>query len=295
MSQYSVEFHNGNAIISNLDHFTPSLVFDCGQCFNFDPVDGGDYSGIVGNKVITVHKENDNTVVIYNVEQKDFPTIAKYLCLDDDYDYICNDIINSMEANKIDTSVIKQAMEAGRGIRLMKQDKWETLCSFIISQNNNIPRIKKIISTLRERYGERFTYQEKEYFSFPTPQALYNAGVDEIFTCKTGFRAKYIYDAAKNVVTGQLDLEKIDLLSTEDAMNELMKIKGVGPKVASCVLLFGYGKKDAFPIDVWVKKVLSKYYDESFSYHHMGPYSGIAQQYLFYYERYLVSKDIISK
>ena len=297
MSGYSVNFENGNAIITNLNHFDPDKVFDCGQCFNFAPDEHGIYSGIVGKRVISVYKNSDNTITISNVDKLIFPEIEKYFCLNEDYDDICSDIISSMERNKINTNVIKQAMSLGNGIRLMKQDKWETLCSFIISQNNNIPRIKKIIKTLCQKFGDEFIFNGKTFYSFPTPNQLYLAGVDEIFDCKTGFRAKYLYDAASKVVSGEINLDEIDEADTQKAMEILMKIKGVGPKVASCVLLFGYGKKDAFPVDVWVKKVLEKYFDKDFSHQYMGKYSGIAQQYLFYYERYLVNKspnDIIT-
>ena len=294
MSDYSVKFQNGNAIITGLCHFDPQKVFDCGQCFNFEPSPIGGFCGVVGKKVIRVERNDPDTVTIYNTDQQDFEKISAYLCLDDDYHEICKDIISSMEKNGVDTKIISQAMSEGEGIRLMKQDKWESLCSFIISQNNNIPRIKKIIATMCKKYGEEFTYQENKYYTFPSPNSLVQAGIDDIFECKTGFRAKYIYDAAQKVVNREIDLEKIDNMSTDEAMAELMKIKGVGPKVASCVLLFGYGKKDAFPIDVWVKKVLSKYYNEKFDHKLMGQYSGIAQQYLFYYERYLTDKNIIS-
>lgn len=294
MANYQVKFQNGNAIITGLEYFEPNQVFDCGQCFNFYPIENGGYRGVVGNRVVTVCKEDNSSIKIYNIDEASFPKIADYLCFDDNYEEICRNIIFQLQKNGIDTHVMESAMEMGKGIRLMRQDHWETLCSFIISQNNNIPRIKKIIETMRKKYGERFTYDGEDYYTFPSPESLYNAGIDDIFECKTGFRAKYIYDAAKKVATGETELEKLDLLPTEQATTELMKIKGVGPKVAACVLLFGYGKKDAFPIDVWVKKVLAKYFDENFSPSHFGEYSGVAQQYLFYYERYLVSKDIIS-
>lgn len=294
MSEYKVAFKNDTVIISGLDHFKPELVFDCGQCFNFEVTEDGGFSGVVLDRVVTVYPVDESTFKLCNVDEKFFSYISSYFCLDDDYDTVCRDIISSLEKEGRDTDVMKKAMEAGRGIRLMKQDKWQTLCSFIISQNNNIPRIKKIIGTLSREFGTPFTYEGKTYYTFPTAKALYEAGEDAIFECKTGFRAKYIYDAASRVVKGQIDLELIDSMTTCEAAQCLMEIKGVGPKVAACVLLFGYGKKDAFPIDVWVKKVLSKYYDEKFSPEYFGKYSGIAQQYLFYYERYLVSKNIIS-
>ena len=174
-------------------------------------------------------------------------------------------------------------MEYGRGIRILRQDGWEALCSFIISQNNNIPRIKKIIENMSKTFGEKIG---DDLYAFPTAKALYEAGEDKIFELKTGFRAKYIYDAAKKVANGEIDLSLIDKMPTKDALEYLMQIKGVGLKVASCALLFGFNKTDAFPVDVWVKRVLEKYYPNGLDLDNLGDYAGMIQQYLFYYERY---------
>ena len=161
-----------------------------------------------------------------------------------------------------------------------------------MSQNNNIPRIKKIIAALSEEYGEKFEYksgdgESKTFYSFPTAEALARAGEEALYALRTGFRAKYIYDAARKVAEGELDLGSIAKLPTSEAAAELMKIKGVGLKVASCVLLFGFGRTEAFPVDVWVRRVLDKYYPDGLDTTALGRYAGIAQQYLFYYERYI--------
>ena len=159
------------------------------------------------------------------------------------------------------------------------------MCSFIISQNNNIPRIKKIIRSLSERAGERIAGTDE--FSFPTADVVEALGEKELFDLKTGFRAKYIYDAAKKVNGGDVDLLSIPRMPTFKGADALCDIKGIGPKVAACALLFGFGKYDAFPVDVWIKKAIEKYFPGEFDATRLGPYAGVAQQYLFYYERYL--------
>ena len=136
---------------------------------------------------------------------------------------------------------------------------------------------------MSREFGEKI---DETHYAFPTAEALYNAGVDKIFELKTGFRAKYIYDAAEKVVTGKIDLSAVDKMTTEEALEYFMQIKGVGLKVASCALLFGFNKTDAFPVDVWVKRVLEKYYPDGLDLTNLGAYAGMIQQYLFYYERY---------
>ena len=141
---------------------------------------------------------------------------------------------------------------------------------------------------MSREFGEKI---DETHYSFPTAEALYNAGVDKIFELKTGFRAKYIYDAAEKVVTGKIDLLSIDKMTTDEALEYLMQIKGVGLKVASCALLFGFNKTDAFPVDVWVKRVLEKYYPHGLDLSNLGAYAGMIQQYLFYYKRLIEKKS----
>ncbi len=265
--------------LKDTDFFDIFQTFDCGQTFRFEKISENTVEGVAYGKLLRL-TQIGNTVRI-NCTVKEFEVVWKrYLALDRDYGKI-----NSY-FTKGNDRVLKDAALYGKGIHVLRQDPWESLCSFIISQNNNIPRIKKIINSLSEKFGEPFQFEGKTYYAFPTPKALFHAGHDEIFALKTGFRAKYIIDAAEKVLSGEIDLEKISSLPTAEALGELIKIKGVGPKVASCALLFGFDKTDAFPIDVWVKKVFAKYYPDGFDPKGFGENAGIAQQYLFYYERW---------
>lgn len=265
--------------IDGLDRFSISKIFDCGQCFRFDTVGNG-IEGVAYGKVLYFEQESLDKVKIYGITKSEFDErFCRYLALDEDYSAVDSDIITRLDNDE----TIKKAIEYGSGIRILRQDGWEALCSFIISQNNNIPRIKKIIENMSREFGEKI---DETHYAFPTAEALYNAGVDKIFELKTGFRAKYIYDAAEKVVTGKIDLSSVDKMTTDEALEYLMQIKGVGLKVASCALLFGFNKTDAFPVDVWVKRVLEKYYPDGLDLTNLGAYAGMIQQYLFYYERY---------
>ena len=267
------------------DGFSVFKTFDCGQCFRFDPVEDANFDhrvdGVAFGRSVSF-AERDNELYIRSNEE-DFNNIWRnYLQLDVDYKAIDKKIVKSLPVS--DQSHMQLAVETGKGIRILRQDPWEALCSFIISQNNNIPRIKKIISAMCEKYGEDLG----GVYSFPTAKSLFEAGEEEIFALKTGFRAKYIFDAAKKVSSGELDLSKVSQsLSYDEAAALLMSISGVGPKVAACTLLFGFGRTDAFPIDVWIKKVIEKRFTNGLDPTVFGKEAGIAQQYLFYYERYI--------
>ena len=213
----------------------------------------------------------------------------RFLCIDEDYDAIKKNIGEHFGKYG---DVIFDAMRVGNGIRILRQDEWEALCSFIVSQNNNIGRIKKIIARMCEKFGEPFESGGKIYYSFPKAETLACASEIDIFSCGTGFRAKYISDAAKKVASGEINLENISSLDDENARAELMKICGVGPKVANCALLFGFHRLSSFPIDVWIKRVLDKYYKNGIDLGDLGDYAGVAQQYLFYYERYKNGEEI---
>ncbi len=260
-------------------------TFDCGQCFRFDAVDDPRFSHRVDGIAFgrSVSFAEDGGKVYVRASEEDYNEIwRKYLSLDCDYDSYNRRIINALDGAA--RAHIEKAAKMSEGIRILSQEKWETLCSFIISQNNNIPRIKKIIAAMSERYGEKIDGG----YSFPGAKALCDAGVDGLFELKTGFRAKYIYDAAKKVAEGEIDLDKIaGMKHYGDAEAELLKISGVGPKVAACTLLFGFGRLDAFPIDVWIKRVIEKRFPDGLDHTVFGDVAGIAQQYLFYYERYI--------
>ena len=284
--------------LSGVEDFEVSKVFDCGQCFRFNPVEGSiheaEFSGIAYGRFISVGQDGRD-IYIYNTTEAEFESVWKhYLALDVDYKAIKSDI-----ASRSENPALHRAVSVGGGIRILHQEPWEAICSFIVSQNNNIPRIKKIIEAMSRECGEPIEIPEKyrakvspltELYAFPSPEALVEKGIDGLFALKTGFRAKYIYDAAVRASEGRIDYERLfSSCDTDECVKHLCEIKGIGPKVASCALLFGFGRYDAFPVDVWIKKVISKYFsgEEDFSPDILGDYAGIAQQYLFYYERYI--------
>lgn len=273
-------------------------TFDCGQSFRFDPVEDSkhtaEYAGVAFGRAVSF-AESDGYIYVYNSTEQEFYDIwYGYLGLDVNYNAVRREIRDAS-----DKPVIEKALECGDGIRILAQEKWETLCSFIISQNNNIPRIKKIVQALSVRLGEPIdvlhmnghlsaVMKEQGAYSFPSADSVRDGGVELLAELRTGFRAKYIYDAARHVADGDLELEAVlKEPSLDRAAEMLCKVKGVGPKVAACSLLFGFKRYDAFPIDVWIRRVMEKYFPGDFTPESLGQYAGIAQQYLFYYERYL--------
>lgn len=267
--------------IHDLQFFSFDATFDCGQSFRFEKK-GDFYIGVAGGRVFKGVQLTESSIRIYN--PSDYPFWKSFLALDEDY-------LAIRESMPLDDTM-KNASLVGSGIRILRQDKWEALCSFIISQNNNIPRIKKLVEALSQRYGDEILFDGEIYHSFPSAKKLALVPTEELFDLKLGFRAPYIKDAAVSVANGTLDLDYISSLPADSATEALKQIKGVGPKVAACTLLYGFYKTDMFPIDVWVKRILDKYYsalpyDKAPEY--FGKYAGIAQQYLFYYERYSVA------
>ncbi len=270
----------------HLDH-----IFDCGQCFRWERNEDGSYTGIAFGRVAKMDYDSDNQILtIHGATEEDFENIWKdYLDLNRDYSSI-KDALAAKDA------VIGKAIEFGYGIRILNQEKWETLLSFIISQNNNIPRIKKCINSLAETLGEcAGKYEGKVYYSLPTPEVLANATLDDLAPCRLGYRAKYLIETAKKVHAEGIDsLEALSgcELSARETCEALRGYCGVGPKVANCIALFAMRKFDSFPIDTWVKKVMNIMYgiDENnmkkmaeYAEENFGEYGGIAQQYLFYY------------
>ena len=272
-------------------------IFDCGQCFRFERVENSqhasEFSGVAYGRFVSFAQDGD-TLYIYGSDLADFEAVWRgYLDLDRDYREVERDVLEHSQ-----NSALIAAIEYGRGIRILSQEPFECVISFIISQNNNIPRIKKIIEALSEKCGERIELcdeakkhlsGERIPYAFPSAEALCALGESGLFEMKTGFRAKYIYDASSRVKSGELLLDPIRDEDTERAIERLCEVKGIGRKVASCALLFGFGKYDAFPIDVWMKRVAEKYFGdeaETISSRTFGDYAGIAQQYLFYYERW---------
>lgn len=279
LSLENIEYTAHDTVLHSPANFELADIFDCGQCFRFNKKSDNVYCGVAFGKYIELIK-NGNDIVLKNISKNDFESVW-YDYFDMDFNY--TDCIESFSFD----NTLYTAGKYACGIRILHQDHWEALCSFIISQNNNIPRIKKIIESLCAKYG-KLVYTDdagKNYYSFPDAGTILEAGEQAIFDLKTGFRAKYIIDAAQKVCDGSINFAEIEAMNTDDALKTLCSIKGVGPKVASCVLLFSFRKYDCFPIDVWVKKILAKYYPDFSSKEYFGKYAGIAQQYLFYYER----------
>ncbi len=266
--------------VTGLECFELDRIFDCGQCFRFERIREHCWEGVAFGRAIRFHQPSPDTLLIPGVSEEEYRKIWRpYLSLDVDY----NAKRRELSARFAGHPTMTAAMEFGKGIRILRQDPWETVCSFIVSQNNNIPRIKKIIRALCEAYGEPL---DGGQYAFPTPQSLAAAGREAIFNLRTGFRAKYIYDAASRVADGRLNLAAVEAADASRAAEMLCEVSGIGPKVAACALLFGFGKTEAFPVDVWMKRSLERHFPDGFDAAALGPLAGLAQQYLFYYERY---------
>ncbi len=279
----------------NLDH-----IFDCGQCFRWEKEQDGSYSGIAyGNAVnMSMEYDSDNageqysgTLTISGAKEASFNKIWKeYLDLDRDYESIKYFLGNN-------DKVMAEAIASGQGIRILRQEPCETVISFIVSQNNNIPRIKKCIEGLCRNFGENIgSFRGREYYAFPTVDTLSQATENDLAPIKLGYRAKYIIETSKALAKDKNGLKQAMDSSYEEAYEYLTGLCGVGPKVANCIALFGLNKLESFPIDVWMRRVMNRMYgiDENnmkamkeYAEKNYGEYGGIAQQYLFYHIRQL--------
>lgn len=281
LKKYDVVGDGDDVVVRSLDHFDPDLVFDCGQCFRFAQKEGA-WQGVARGRLLRLVREGDD-LRIFDMDIAEFESVwLGYLGLTLDYDAV-RESFDAADRHLFD------AADVGQGIRILGQEPWEALISFIISQNNNIPRIRTLVERLCSRCGKKIFANGEEYFAFPTPDEM--AALDEVDFAQMGmgYRAAYLVDATRAVRDGRLRLDELYDMPTDRVIDRLKCVKGVGTKVASCVALFGIGKYDAFPIDVWVKRILAKYYPDRAD-SDFGPYAGIAQQYLFYYERYIENK-----
>ncbi len=279
-------------ILKPKNDFNSMHIFECGQCFRWNLQDNGNYIGVVKNSVIEVI-EKDDEVIFRGVSEDNLKDIVvDYFNLNKDYGEIKNKL------SKID-DYLKESIKFGNGIRILNQDIFETIISFIISANNNIPRIKKIIENLSKNYGKEIEYDGKTYYTFPTVKSLSKATVADLRNLGLGFRDKRVYTTTRMILKNEFDIEKIkNFKDTEMIREELLKLDGVGPKVADCILLFAFNRYDVFPIDVWVRRVMNDLYiknlDESkvskveikkLAEEKYGELAGLAQQYLFYWKR----------
>ena len=284
-------------VINNCKSFKVKDVFDCGQCFRWNEQEDGSYTGIFGNNVLNVKQElvcDECKITISGVCDGDIEEISrKYFDLDRNYETIKDSL------SKID-EYLAESIKYGEGIRILNQDLWEMIISFIVSANNNIPRIKGIINRMSQKYGKKVEFRGKYYYTFPTVDELSIASKEELRELGLGFRDKYIYETTKKIKSGEVSLEKMkNENNTIKIRDELLTLSGVGPKVADCILLFSTLKRfDVFPIDVWVRRVMNDLYIhnpkenkvnkkeiEQLAKAKFGDLEGIAQQYLFYWKR----------
>ena len=283
--EYNVDYKNNKVQIVGVKNFDLKHIFECGQCFRWKREEDGSYTGVAFNKVVNVSQMGD-TVEISNTNVQDFKDIwFSYFDLGRDYDKVKSNIAKD--------DVMKRAIEFGSGIRLLRQEFPEVFISYIISANNRIPRISKSIEILSEKFGRRLMWNNKIYYTFPSLEKLSRASLEDIKECKAGFRCKYIEQAVDDAIKYDA-WGCIQQYKTKEARNELMEIKGIGPKIADCILLFTGTKYDVFPTDVWIKRVMEELYFkreasiqeiQEFVEDYFGEYAGFAQQYLFYYAR----------
>ncbi len=293
---WRLEMKEQTYIIENKEIFCLKHIFECGQCFRWNKQKDGSYTGIFRDNVLNVKQEKDKVIFQGMCEGNIQEEVIKYFDLNTDYEKIKKDL------SKVDEP-LKNSIDYGNGIRLLNQDLWETIISFIISANNNIPRIKKIIEKLAKQYGRKIKWQEKIYYTFPTPTELSKATVAALRELGLGFRDKRVYETTKMIMSNQIDLTKLEKLAekkqTKEVRELLLTLPGVGPKVADCIMLFSTLKcLDVFPIDVWVRRVMNELYFklpeesklkrtqiEALAKEKYGDLAGIAQQYLFYWKR----------
>ena len=280
-------------ILKNVKSFEPRHIFECGQCFRWDEEPNGSYTGIVKNNVINVEKV-ENTITFSSFGADNLKElVTDYFDLNRNYEEIKEKLA------KLD-KYLANSIEYGSGIRILNQDLWETIISFIISANNNIPRIKGIINRISQKYGSKIEWRGREYYTFPTVESLSKASVEDLRSLGLGFRDVRVYETTHKILNKEVDLEELHQeKDTQKVRDALLTLSGVGPKVADCILLFSTLKRfDVFPIDVWVRRVMNELYIKSedetkvnkrdiekLAKEKYGNLEGLAQQYLFYWKR----------
>lgn len=264
----------------NLEH-----TLECGQAFRWKR-NGKFYYGVIGEALVKVSYDGSHLIVESN-SSLNKKAIAEYFGLNEDLPKILKEI-------DVDKNIHKAIMKF-KGLRILNQEHWECLASYILSSYNNIPRIKKMIERLSEAFGKKLTLDSVGRYSFPDAEKIANTDLRALKRLKLGFRAEYLKDTARKIISGKFKLKDLQSLSYEEAKKRLIALKGVGEKVADCVLLFSFKKYEAFPVDVWIKRGIEKLYFKGrrltpkkaaeFAREYFGPYAGYAQEYLYHYLR----------
>ncbi|RCX18931.1 N-glycosylase/DNA lyase [Anaerobacterium chartisolvens] len=283
---YEIYQEDGKVIAENVGDFNCTHIFECGQCFRWIRETDGSYTGVVRGRAANI-SFCDGRLIISNTCMEDFKNIwFDYLDLGRDY--------GAIKAALAKDDIMKTAIEFGHGIRLLKQDIWETLISFIISANNRIPRIMRTVERISQAYGEEIEYRGKSYYKFPATETLSSCRAEQLEAYGAGFRCKYIVKSSVMVKNKEVDIYSLGKMDADSARSELTRLAGVGNKVADCTLLYSGTRYDVFPTDVWVKRVMEELYFkreasfkeiQAFAHDYFGQLAGFAQQYLFYYAR----------
>jgi len=293
--KYNIVEEENKIILKNIKDFEPQHIFECGQAFRWYKEEDNSYTTVAYGHVINVKRENED-IIFLNTNIKEFHNIwYHYFDLERDYGKIKKELSKD--------PILKEATKFGEGIRILNQDPFEIVISFIISANNQIPRIRKSIERISKEYGEeihvneRFSFHHREYHSFPKPEQLAKAIPEHLRdVSKVGFRDIRIVETSKIIANAELELEKVFEMTRDEGKEYLMRLPGVGPKVSDCILLFAFDKDEAFPVDVWVKRVMEHFYLKkdtnvkligAHGARIFGELAGFAQQYLFYYAREL--------
>jgi len=264
--------------------FDLKSTITCGQIFRYEVI-SDEYIVVIKDRVISLKEDGEYIIVESSNEENLISIINDYLDLNRDYKKLQN-IIVSMDKNLTD------AVSYGSGLKMIHQDPFETIMAYIISQNNRVPSIARSLNLISEKYGQKVKFKDKDYYLFPDYKTLSNLSIADFRECKVGFRDKYLYDIVKKINSNEFDLESIYEMNSIDALNYLISFKGIGMKVASCILLFAYQKFDVFPVDTWVKKYMKDNYNiegeaniRKYTLEKYKEYSGIAIQYMFNYKR----------
>ncbi len=272
-------------MILKVNNFNLKDTVTCGQIFRFDEESDGSFTIILSDRVINIKQENENIIVNSNKEDNLEKTIIDYFDLNYDYEKV-NNIISNTESD------IKEIVKSCDGLKMINEPRFEVIISYILSSNNRVPQIKKALDNISRQYGKKVIFNKKEYYLFPSLEEIKKCDLNTLRECKTGFRDKYIYEFVNKVVNKEFDIDLIEKMNSKESLLYLKKLNGIGDKVASCILLFGYHRFDVFPIDTWVKKYMKEKYNltevnqiSKFMEEKYKENCGLVIQYIFNYKR----------
>ena len=266
------------------NNFDLKSTITCGQIFRYEVIED-EFIIVIKDRVISLKEEGKFIIVKSNNEDNLISVIEDYFDLNRDYDILCSDIIKMDEK-------LTDAVKYSKGLKIIHQDPFETIISYIISQNNRVPSIANALNLIAKCYGKKVKFNGREYYLFPEYKKLSKLSIQDYRECKVGFRDKYLYDVVNKINNNEFNINDIYQMNSEEALKYLISFKGIGMKVASCILLFAYQKYDVFPVDTWVKKHMKDNYNiegetkiREFALNKYKEYSGIAIQYMFNYKR----------